>query len=67
MKKIVESSNPHYTDEDIMIKEEKLEAKTDFQVKHAEHEPLTLDSGKYTVGHVVEASPAEKEIRRIAD
>jgi len=64
---LVKSTNNHYTDSNVIVKDEKIATKEDFIVKHIEHEPISVDAGNYALGRVVECDPNEKTIRRIAD
>ena len=64
---IVKSSNNHYTNEDVIIKENEIKTDKPYIVRHAEHEPLEFDDRDRYIGRVVECDPLSKQIREVAD
>lgn len=71
MKTIVKSSNNHYTQEDVEIKEIDnftIVIPTEpFIVRHAEHAPIPMEKQEYIIRKVVECDPLSKQTREVAD
>ena len=64
---LVSSSNNHYTDEKVTVKDNVIESETEFTVKHIEHEPLTIKHKKVKIGRVQEYDPLQKLVRAVQD
>ena len=64
---IMKSSNNHYTEGSIEIKDRALTAPAPFYIKHAEHDSLHIREGKRCIRKVVEKDPFEDKIREVQD
>ena len=66
MKILVQSSNNHYTESQVEVKENEVITESPYEVKHIEHEPLTI-TGNRRLRRVVEKDIYEEKLREICD